>query len=159
MQGQCEKAFTKSEEIVANHPNAATQIHVLGMANQCMGIPEEAISLYKKAFRLNPYPPTYFIKNIGEAFFMAGRFEELIEFINKWIYLRPDPFWLQWSHIHLAAAYSLIGREKDAKMEVAKAIKVDPKTSLELIEQNVLLYNKDDINRYIIALRKVGMPE
>jgi adenylate cyclase len=158
-QGQCDKALAKSEQIVANHPNAATQIHVLGVALSCMGRPEEAISLYKKAFRLNPYPPTYFIKNIGEAYFMAGRFEELIDFINKWIYLRPEPSWLWWSHIHLAAAYSLLGRDEDAKTEVVKVIEVDPEISLELIEKSVWLYNQDHINRYINALRKVGLPE
>ena len=90
---------------------------------------------------------------------MAGRFEELIEFMNKWIYLRPDQFWLQWSHTHLAAAYSQVGHQEDAKIEVAKVIGVDPKISLEYIKKHVWLYNQDDLNRYINALRKAGLPE
>ena len=161
IQGQCEKALDKSEKIVANHPQAATQIHVLGMALQCMGRPEEAISLYKKEFRLNPYPQNYFIKNIGEAYFAAEQYEELIDFTNKWIYLRPDPFWSQWSHINLAAAYNQLGQEEKAKTEVAKILKADPDISLKYIEKMVsrMFGNEDDRNRYLYALRKSGLPE
>jgi adenylate cyclase len=157
-QGQCDKALAKSEQIVANHPNASTQIHILGMALSCVGRPEEAISLYKKEIRLNPYPQNYVIKNWGEAYFLAGRYEELIDLTNKWIHRYPDPFWTRWSHINLAAAYSLLGREEDAKMEVAKVLKTDPNMSLKWIEKRLMFRDQDDRNRFINALRKAGLP-
>jgi tetratricopeptide (TPR) repeat protein len=157
-QGQCDKALAKSEQIVANHPKAATQIHILGMALSCMGRQEEAISQYKKQLRLNPNPQFFFIKNIGAAYFASGRYEELIDLTNKWIDLRPDPLWSLWSHLNLAAAYSRLGREKDAKTEAAKVLKVVPEISLGYIEWGLFFMDQDDINRYINALRKAGLP-
>jgi Flp pilus assembly protein TadD len=64
---------------------------------------------------------------IGKAYYLAERYDETIDFIDKWIHHYPP----QWSfHQLLAIAYALLGREDD-KMEFAEVLKIDPNISVK----------------------------
>jgi adenylate cyclase len=155
-QGQCDKALAKAEQTVATHPDAVIQLDLLGIALNCMGRPEEALSVFKRSLRLSPNPPPFVIVGIGGAYFLTEQYEEIIDFYNKRIHHVPP--WTAF-HYDLAVAYSLLGREEEAKTEVAKALKIDPNISIRQIEKTLFYSNPDDRNRYISALRKAGMPE
>jgi superkiller protein 3 len=149
------EALVKAEQAFALDPSAADTIVILGWVLSWSGRPEEGIALYKKALRINPFPQNYVIIRLGEALIQTGRYDEAIEYTDEWIDLYPV-----WGlHLNLAIAYSLSGREDDAKTQVAKILEFDPKFSLKRHEKFVGFKDQNDINRIIDALRKAGMPE
>jgi adenylate cyclase len=147
-QGQCDKALSISEQIVDSHPDDVIQLDLYGILLNCVGRPEEALSVFKRSLRLSPHPPDFVIGAIGRSYFLTERYEEIIDLINKWIHHYPP----QWRfHQLLAVAYTLLGRDVEAKAEVAKVLEIDSNMSIKQIENNVWLSNPDDKNRYISA--------
>ena len=93
---------------------------------------------------------------------MAGHYEEAIT-VNQQLLERSlkeeDLFWAGGAYSWLAIGYSMLGREKEARLYVAEGLKIDPDWSLEM-EQEIYSYkNPADLERQLEALRKVGLPE
>jgi hypothetical protein len=60
-------------------------------------------------------------------------------------------------YLGLTAAYSLLGREKEAVEAAAKVLSIDPKLSSGRYEKNLSNKDQTDKDRYISALRKAGL--
>ena len=58
----------------------------------------------------------------------AGRFEEAVSAYKKAIQLAPDNIG---AHMALAATYSMMGREKEARAEAAEVLRINPKFSVD----------------------------
>jgi len=65
---------------------------------------EEAIPIFKKALRLNPFAPTGFYLSYGMALRMTGWFEEAASEYKKALQLEPDNVL---AHASLAATYTV----------------------------------------------------
>jgi tetratricopeptide (TPR) repeat protein len=48
------------------------------------GRPEEAIELVKKAMRLSPYYPAWYLAVLGHAYRLTGQYEEAITLLESW---------------------------------------------------------------------------
>ena len=92
------------------------------------GRPEEAIPLFQKAIRLSPFGPYCLYREFGNALRNTGRFEEAISAYKKAIQIAPNNIH---AHLGLAATYSLMGREKEARAEAAEVLRINPKFSLD----------------------------
>ncbi len=121
-----------------------------------MGRHQEAIAMIKKAIRLNPHHPPWYLWFLAEIYANAGRYEEAIAVYKKHLQLLPD---FIWSHIELTANYSLLGREKEAREAAKEVLRIDPKFSIEKYKINIQIENQEDKKRYIDALRKAGLPD
>ena len=85
-----EKAIAEGERAVALNPGGTTELINYATSLNYAGRPEEAIPLYQKAIRLNPFGPSYFISGFGIALRTAGRYEEAVLAFKKAIQLAPD---------------------------------------------------------------------
>jgi len=61
------------------------------------------------------------------------------------------------SHLGLAAAYSILGREEEARYSAAEVLRINPKFSLEHFERILPYKNQADKERAIAAWRKAGL--
>jgi len=61
------------------------------------------------------------------------------------------------AHLHLASAYSSLGREEEAQAEAAEVLRIDPKFSLDYWSKTIPYRNQADKNHLIGALRKAGL--
>ena len=161
-QKQYEKAIAEGERGIALSPNNSLSHVYLAWALHVAGRFEEAIEVQKRAMRLSPYYPTWYLSNLGESLTMAGHYEEAIT-VNQQLLERSlkeeDLFWAGGAYSWLAIGYSMLGREKEARLYVAEGLKIDPDWSLEM-EQEVYSYkNPADLERQLEALRKAGLPE
>jgi tetratricopeptide (TPR) repeat protein len=118
------------------------------------GRSEEAIALYKKALRLEPFPPTHFFHGLGAAYLLTGQYNQAIAACRKAIQRSPDSLF---AHTILAAAYGSSGLEKEARAEVAEVLRINPKFSLKFLAKTWPYKNKADLERYVDPLRKAGM--
>jgi adenylate cyclase len=57
----------------------------------------------------------------------------------------------------LAASYSELGREEEARAEIAEVVKMNPQFSLEGMRQRWPYKDPADLERYLAALRKAGL--
>jgi adenylate cyclase len=69
---QHEKAIAQYERAIDLNPNVADAYGHLGVALNYVSRPEDAIVSFKKAIRLNPVPPSYYLTNLGRSYRMSG---------------------------------------------------------------------------------------
>jgi adenylate cyclase len=150
---QYEKAVTEAERAVALNPNGADAHAHLGMTLNYVGRRKEAIALLTKAIRLNPIPPNWYSFTLGEAYFLAGQYEEAVAAYKRVLHDNPDDMR---AHTGLAATYGLWGREEEARAAAAEVLRVEPKFSVEYVK-TLPFKNKADKELLIEALRKAGL--
>ena len=125
-----DKAIAEGERAVALNPGGTAVLANYAMSLSFAGRPEEAIPLFQKAIRLNPFGPSYLYRDFGIALRMTGRFEEAVSAYKKAIQIAPDNIF---AHIGLAATYSMMGREKEARAEAAEVLRINPKFSVDYL--------------------------
>jgi adenylate cyclase len=154
--GQYDQAVNFAEKAIALNPNQADVTGLYGLYLSAAGRPDEAIAMFKQSIRLNPISPDWVFQYLGQAYILAGRYEDAIEAIK--IILTRNPDFLG-AYIYLTAAYSLAGREEDARASSEEVLRIDPKFSLEGYSK--LLTFKDEADKKLLmnAMRKAGLPD
>ena len=61
------------------------------------------------------------------------------------------------AHLTLAAVYSELGKEAEARAEVAEVLRLNPNFSLEVHKQGAPIKDPAMLERHIAALRKAGL--
>jgi tetratricopeptide (TPR) repeat protein len=156
VQGQHEKAVAQGKRAIALNPNGALNYSALSGFVGCSGNWEESIELGKKSIRLNPFPPADYFHWPGRAYFMIGQLDESIATWKKALQKNPD--YLP-AHAFLAACYSLLDRHTEASAAAKEVMRINPKFRLASYAKTLPYKNKADIERYVAALRKAGLPE
>jgi adenylate cyclase len=150
-----DKAVAEGERAVALDPNGAGAHEFYALSLVYAGRPEEAIPFFQKAIRLNPFSPTGFFLHYGHAFLGAGRLEEAVSAYKKSIQLSPNNIF---AHTRLAATYSMMGREKEARAEAAEILRLNPKFSVDSWAKRVQNYkDPSETDKIANALRKAGL--
>jgi adenylate cyclase len=153
---QYEKAVAEVEQAVALSPNDAdARAHMANIFNY-VGKREEAINLSKQAIRLNPFPQSYYFSFLGDALCLAGQYEEAIKAYKKALHLNPKD---SLSKPGLAVAYSLLGREEEARAMASEFLMMRPRFSVKQWAMGVPYKNRADITLFADTMRKVGLPD
>ena len=154
--GDLDRAIAEGERAVTLNPGRAGFVATYGSSLHIAGRNEEAIRLFQKESRRNPFPPSGFYRNFGDALSSAGRLEEAVSAYKKAIQVAPDNFM---AHLWLAATYSDMGRDKEARAEAAEVLRIDPKFSLDYQKQTLASMHmpQREIDESINALRKAGL--
>jgi len=118
------------------------------------GRPEEAIPLYQKAIRLTPFGASVLYRQFGSALRYAQRFEEAVSAYKKAIQLSPNDLP---AHIGLAATYSEMGREKEARAEAAEVLRINPKFSVDSYAKASGYKDQSERDKLAKALRRAGL--
>jgi adenylate cyclase len=148
------QAIAEAERAVTLDPNDADGYWILADTLIFTGRPQEAVGLVEKAMRLNPRYPASYLNSLGVAHRMMGRYEEAIDALKKAIIRIPN---LLPARTQLAAAYSELGREEEARAEVAEVLRLNPYFSIEGLRQRVPYKDPAELERYLDALRKAGL--
>jgi len=151
---QYEKAVAEAERGVALDPNVADIYGWLGIIYRYVGRWEDAITAYEKGIRLNPIPPVFYLHGLGLAYAWTGRYEEAIAELKKAIHNEPDS---PYGRLFATVAYSLAGRDEEARTEAAELLRLNPKFSLQKWGKSLKYKNQDDQERFFNALRKAGL--
>jgi tetratricopeptide (TPR) repeat protein len=143
---------------VSLNPNGEYNMALFAMTLTYASRCDEAISLYHKAIRLNPFPPLWYLHGLGLAYRTAGKYEEAIKWYKKALHRNPDHFP---AHVHLAATYAMMGRMKEAHAATAEVLRLNPNFSMKHVQKGLVsaYKNKADLNLVLDALRKAGIPD
>jgi adenylate cyclase len=151
---QYEKGIAEAELAIALNPNGATEHGYLSITLRLLGRYEEAVQMAQKAIRLNPLSPGALYRTLGWAYIGTGSYEEAIATFKTALMLTPGAIH---THIPLTIAYSLSGREEEARAEAANVLRLNREFSLEKWAETVQHKNKADHERFLAALRKSGL--
>jgi len=149
-----DKAIAEAERAVTLNPNDASVIvnYAISLDFACRS--EEAIPLFQKAIRLNPFGPMSYYHQFGNALFMTGRYEEAISAYKKALQRSPNYIW---GHMMLAATYIKMGREQEARAEAAEVLRINPKFSMDWWAKTSLYKEQSVRDNLFHALRKAGL--
>jgi adenylate cyclase len=152
---QYDKAIVEGERAVALNPGGYPPINAYALALTRVGRAEEAIPLFQKGIRLNPFGPSPIYITFGRALRTTGRFEEAVSAYKKAIKLTPH---FIDAHVGLAATYIMMGSEKEARAEAAEILRINPKFSVDSYTKGLMGYaDQSERDEYINALRKTGL--
>ncbi len=76
---QHEQALAEEELAIALDPNSEAGYVALGDILNFSGRPAEALGAMEKAMRLDPQYPPFYLRIVGTAYYLLGRYEEAIE--------------------------------------------------------------------------------
>jgi adenylate cyclase len=149
-----EQAIAEEERALALAPNAAFGHIGLGFVLTCVGRLEEAITLAERAIRLDPHYAGRYAFDLGHAYYLLRRYEEAIVAFKKTLTWNPN---FLPAHGLLAAVYSELGREEEARAEIAETLRLNPNNSLEGRRQRMSYKDQAVLERILAALRKAGL--
>jgi adenylate cyclase len=138
------------------YPNSALVNGQLGTALCDAGQLDEGITYMKKGIRLNPFPPYYYYKNLGECYLQKGQYEDASIEFKKALQRAPEA-----PEVHglLSVNYVLLDRLQEARASAAKCMELAPRVSVSLISKVTTVKNKAYLNIALEAMRKAEFPE
>jgi len=151
-----DKGITECERAVALNPNSAGAHIWMSIALRYAGRHEEAVRHAEQALRLNPFPPSTYLRTLGAAYNFARKYEDGIAAFKKALNQSPNDLL---SHVGLAQAYSLAGRMEEAHAEAEQVLKINPRFSLKYYTKQWSYKNQADKDLMSYSLRKAGLPE
>jgi adenylate cyclase len=159
-QRQHDKAITEGKLAISLDPNFSIGHAHFSGTMFFSGRFEEAIELMKKAMRLSPYYPAFYLNYLGRSYAFIGRYEEAIATCNK-LYDRGQrgEYPAEWGLVYLAGVHVELGREYEARAFMLEALKINPELSLKSFEKGQPFKNPAHLQRELEILLKAGLPE
>jgi adenylate cyclase len=151
---QHDKGIAECEQAVNLEPNSAISYFYLSLALKYAGRPKEAITMAKEAIRLNPIPPGFYYQNLTHLYCLTGQYEEAIAVGKEATRVEPNNFTVR---AFLTVAYSLHGRQEEARIEAAEVLRINPKFRVDSWAKTIPFKNEADRELTIGALRKAGL--
>ena len=96
---------------------------MLAVLLTCAGKAEEAIEKFKRAIRLSPKYPAWYLVLFGACYYSMGETENAIETLKEAVALEPDS---AFARVWLACALVEAKREKEANLVAREAMRIDP---------------------------------
>ncbi len=149
-----DKAIAEGERALALDPGGGEAHMLYAMSLSYAGRSEEAIPVFQKAIRLNPFGPTSLYLEFGATLRRTGRFEEAVSAYKKAIQRAPDNII---AHFCLTANYSYMGREKEARAEAAEVLRINPRFSVDESAKLIPFKAQSERDEFVNALRKAGL--
>jgi adenylate cyclase len=157
-----DQSIEAGKQAVECEPNNAVAFWALANTMILADRPGEGLVQIRKAMRLCPYPPSYFLSVAGHANYLTGRFEAAITEYKKYLKQQQEGTQARIVWLWLIASYMEMGREKGAKAEVKKLVVQNPNLSIEAYTKGIKrtpFKNYAFLDRQIDHLRKAGLPE
>jgi TolB-like protein/Tfp pilus assembly protein PilF len=149
---QYEKGIAACERAVALSPNNVDSLSWLGLALSATGRPQEAIPYLEKAIRLNPVWPMPAAFYLGDTYRVMDKCEDAIPWLKKALRYQQGYMIL----LNLAACYSALGREEEAKSTVTQLLESNPRFSLERFAEQ-MVHRGAVKESFLDNLRKAGL--
>jgi hypothetical protein len=122
---QHDQAIAEAERAIALDPNDAWGYATLAEILAFAGRPQDAIGLVEQAMRLDPQHQADYAWALGHAYYLTGRYEEAITALKRRLIRYPNSLA---TYAYLAAIYSELDREEEARAALAEVWRISPQT-------------------------------
>ncbi|RJR26723.1 MAG: adenylate/guanylate cyclase domain-containing protein, partial [Desulfobacteraceae bacterium] len=151
---QHDKAIAAGENAIRFDPNDAFAHSILALILALSGRAEEALPIVERSMRLNPKPPGHFFGQQGVVYYQLGMLGEAVTAFKNALAFEPNGLVF---HVWLAPCYIEMGKDDEARAEVATILKLSPNFSLAYRARTAPYKNQADLDRHLNALAKAGL--
>jgi TolB-like protein len=152
-----ERSFAEADAEFARaielDPNDADLWATLSDISVLAGRVEEGLEQIRKAFRLNPFPESWYFLLLGQAQYAAGEYEAAVET------LRRDETYRTSSRRFLAASLAQLGRLDEARAEVELFLISNQHFSTRHWATTQPFRDAKTLEHFVDGFRKAGLPE
>ncbi len=156
LQGRHELALEEAGNTIRLHPNYADGQAAMAFIQSYSGYPQQALESLQRVKKLNPRGTGIYLAIEGRALFLLGRFDEALPMFQEAVQRNPA---VDQAHLLLAATYAQLGRLDDAAWSIDEALSINPEISLTRERRKSIYSREGDLELYVEALRKAGLPE
>lgn len=150
------EAVLNVDKSVALAPNHAFIIAAsAAVLNKC-GQPKKSIERIRKAMRLCPIYPAWFLYVLGTACRLTGNNDEAISAYAEHVKREPEALAPQ---VCLASTLGEVSREAEARTRATEILRIDPDFSIRKYMQGLAYSDPAEAARFEDGLRKAGLPE
>ena len=161
LQKQYEKAIEEGRKSIALGPNRSLGHMIFGNILYRTGHFEEAAQMCEKAIRLQPHTPPWYFGHMMNAYYWVERYEDSLAMAKQLIVGSKNAenwSFVSWGYWGSARAHIRLGKESDAREDVANYLKIRPGHSLDKDRRNSS-YKPGVNEREYEDLRKAGFPD
>jgi TolB-like protein/Tfp pilus assembly protein PilF len=151
-----DQAVAMTEKAIALAPSLAENLATSAMVLNKSGRPERSFELIKRAMRLCPIYPGWYLHVLATACRLLGQNESAASALEEGIKRNADNLAM---HVGLAATLSDLGREEDAKRPVSEILRLNPKFSIQKYVGELSYKDPTELARFETGLRNAGLPE
>jgi TolB-like protein/class 3 adenylate cyclase/Flp pilus assembly protein TadD len=150
-------ALDAYERAVEMNPSDPWAHIAVGLAKIALGRSQEAFVSLSEAMAISPRDPIRgdYYALWGLACWDLGRYEEAAEWLGRSVLVEPDREIIR---AFLASTYLRMGRDVDARREVATITTTNAEWTIRMAKASVPM-SPEPIERLALDLREVGLPE
>jgi len=150
------RAIGEFERALALNPTDADTLIDFALCLSYSGRAGEGLAMARKAMRLNPHHPEFYVMHLGMISFDARQYERAVDTLEG---LHSMETVL--GYLYLAAGHAALGDEDDAHAAVKRIRDLDPRASIaRWSSPEMAPYRKaEDREHFREHLRRAGLPE
>ena len=152
MQKRYSQATAAARRAAELDPSCARCYAILAKILTFAGQPEKALGLIEQARQLDPVSAASYLAIAGHAYRLLGRYEEALTALQKAVTHTPD---FSFAHAHLAATYSVLGRQEDAQAILKKRFPSTTVLSQQSMRHMLPYRDSHQTERLLTVLRPV----
>ena len=107
--------------------------------------------------RLSPYHESWYLAELAYAYRSTGQTDNALEAWRAFLARSTDSTPSAHGHIHIALILESLGKAREARAEVARALEFDPSISISGLEKQRL--DRDRAHASVETQRSLGVPE
>ncbi len=153
---QFDEAAISANKSVEMAPNYANNLGVSAIVLNKCGEPGIAMERIRKAIRLSPVYPLWYLAALGQVTRSLGRIDESINAFSEMV--NRDPGSLE-GYIGLAEILGESGQIEAARNAAVEVIRINPNFSINEYVDNLAYRDPNEIERFAEGLRIAGLPE
>jgi adenylate cyclase len=154
--GRYDQAIGAFEKAVSLNPNDPDILTDFGWCLNYSGQAKDGLELARKAVRLNPHCPEWYIAQLGQIYFDARQYEEAIATLAGLRSLDTVPI-----RLTQAASHAALSHREEAARAIQRVFELDPQASLGrwTSAERAPYKEPKDLEHFRSNLRKAGLPE
>jgi adenylate cyclase len=151
-----EAAMENTNKSVRLAPNHVNNVAISAAVLVKCGQPEKAIERIRKAMRLSPICPSWYLSILGQAYRLADMIDAAIETYNEFVNIESDNLEGQ---IALAEIFGETNQLDQAAISTKEVLRLNPDFSINNYVDGLAYSDPAEKLRFAEGLRKAGLPE
>jgi len=153
---QYDEAAISINKSIEMAPNPANILGVSAIVLNKCGEPGIAMECIRKAIRLSPVYPLWYLAALGQVTRSLGRIDESSDAFSEMVNRDPDSLE---GYIGLAEILGESGQIEAARDAAVEVIRINPNFSINEYADNLAYSDPNEIERFAEGLRIAGLPE
>ncbi|MDH3631638.1 MAG: adenylate/guanylate cyclase domain-containing protein [Gammaproteobacteria bacterium] len=155
-QRQHQAALEAAQRTIEVHPNYVDGYATMAFISSYSGAFENGLEAVDQAMRINPRGTGVYLSVKARILFLMKRYDEALPLLKEALERNPA---FDRPHLHLAATYAQLGQIEDAEWSVEEALAINPDITLAKERRESIYLRESDLEHYVGALRKAGVPD